>query len=127
MKDHFKFYHSYKPQFDLLKDDRDFRRLIEALLEYNSTGVMPKCLNPVVNMAFSFIKADIDRDNEPEQVYPAHSIASEEQKKPTSLICNVMERTKKKQADAKENLNTIQGVRGELKVRKGGSMGNTPA
>jgi hypothetical protein len=128
-KDYIILYNRYREQFALLKDDRDFRRLIDALLDYNSTGTLPKRLNPVVNMAFSFIRADIDRDNaesEPECTeMPVVSTAIEPPKN-IPLISNPIERIKQKQAEAKESLNAVMRVAaGEVKQPKRGTLGNS--
>lgn len=63
-KSSFVLYLDYKKHFDLIQDDTDFRRLIEAIFAYCETGTEPSDLSPVALMAFSFIRANLDRDNE---------------------------------------------------------------
>ena len=63
-KNSFVLYLDYKKHFDLIQDDGDFRRLIEAIFAYCEDGSEPSNLSPVAEMAFSFIRANLDRDNE---------------------------------------------------------------
>lgn len=63
-KNSFVLYLDYKKHFDLIQDDGDFRRLIEAIFAYCEDGREPSNLSPVAEMAFSFIRANLDRDNE---------------------------------------------------------------
>ena len=53
-------YHSYLQSIDLL-DDAERGRLFTALLEYSSTGIVPK-LRGNERFVFSGIRAQIDRD-----------------------------------------------------------------
>lgn len=62
-KSSFVLYLDYKKHFDLIQDDTDFRRLIEAIFAYCEDGSEPSNLSPVAEMAFSFIRANLDRDN----------------------------------------------------------------
>lgn len=64
MKNSFVLYLDYKQHLDLIQDDGDFRRLIEAIFDYCETGQEPSDLSAVAKMAFSFIRANLDRDNE---------------------------------------------------------------
>ena len=61
-KNSFVLYLDYKKHFDLIQDDGDFRRLIEAIFAYCEDGSEPSNLSPVAEMAFSFIRANLDRD-----------------------------------------------------------------
>lgn len=63
-KSSFVLYLDYKKHFDLIQDDTDFRRLIEAIFAYCETGTEPSDLSPVALMAFSFIRANLDRDSD---------------------------------------------------------------
>lgn len=63
-KSSFVLYLDYKKHFDLIQDDTDFRRLIEAIFAYCETGTEPFDLSPVALMAFSFIRANLDRDSD---------------------------------------------------------------
>lgn len=62
-KSSFVLYLDYKKHFDLIQDDGDFRRLIEAIFAYCEDGSEPYNLSPVAEMAFSFVRANLDRDN----------------------------------------------------------------
>ena len=55
-------YYSYREQLEILPDD-ERGRLIIALLDYAENGTIPS-LEGASNMAFAFIKAQIDRDTE---------------------------------------------------------------
>lgn len=55
-------YYSYREQLEILPDD-ERGRLIIALLDYAENGTIPT-LEGASNMAFAFIKAQIDRDTE---------------------------------------------------------------
>lgn len=61
-KSSFVLYLDYKKHFDLIQDDTDFRRLIEAIFAYCETGTEPSDLSPVALMAFSFIRAEINKE-----------------------------------------------------------------
>lgn len=58
----FLMYYDYKPQLDLLTD-RQLRKLIDAMFEYEFNGTVPK-LDKVTNMAFMPIKSRLDKDKE---------------------------------------------------------------
>lgn len=62
-KNSFVLYLDYKKHFDLIRDDKDFRHLIEAIFAYCENGSEPSDLSPVARMAFSFVRANLDRDN----------------------------------------------------------------
>ena len=62
-KNSFVLYLDYKTHFDLIQDDGDFRRLIEAIFAYCEDGSEPSDISPVARMAFSFVRANLDRDN----------------------------------------------------------------
>ena len=55
-------YYSYREQLEILPDD-ERGHLIIALLDYAENGTIPR-LEGASNMAFAFIKAQIDRDTE---------------------------------------------------------------
>ena len=58
-------YLDYEEQFKLLNDEQ-LGQLLRILMEYQKTNIEPKLdeLDGIVKMAFSFIKAQLDRDNE---------------------------------------------------------------
>ena len=99
MKKSFILYFDYRKHLDLITDNNDFRILIEAIFDYNEHGVLPQNLSPVAMMAFSFIKTNMDRDNDK---YQNKVVANRENgkkggrpttnppepKKPTGLIQN---------------------------------------
>lgn len=58
----FLIYLEYEEHFNLLTD-KQLGQLIRAIMEYEKTRVEPK-LSGTVKMAFSFIKAQLDRDRE---------------------------------------------------------------
>lgn len=59
----FVLYNTYAPQFEMLSlEDRG--SLVSALFNYSMCGTIPDDLQPVVKMAFGFIKQDMDRDAE---------------------------------------------------------------
>jgi len=61
-KNSFVFYYDYRQHLALLSDE-ERGRLIMALLDYGESGQVPE-LNGAVLMAFSFMRAQIDRDAE---------------------------------------------------------------
>ncbi len=63
MKKSFLLYLDYKPHLDLIKDNGEYRKLMDGIFEYQLSGTVPD-LSPLAGMAFSFIKTNIDRDNE---------------------------------------------------------------
>ena len=62
VKKSFIVYTSYRAQIELL-DDSQIGRLFKAMLSY-ADGEEPELSDPVVSMAFSFIRTQIDRDTE---------------------------------------------------------------
>ena len=58
----FLMYLDYEEQFSLLTDEQ-LGQLIRAMMEYEKTKQVPQ-LDGIVKMAFSFIKAQLDRDRE---------------------------------------------------------------
>ena len=58
----FLLYLDYKEQFDLLNDEQ-LGQLLRVIMEYEETGNVPK-IDGMIKMAFSFIKAQLDRDQE---------------------------------------------------------------
>lgn len=58
----FLIYLDYEEQFNLLTDEQ-LGQLIRAIIEYEKTKNIPE-LNGEVKIAFSFIKAQLDRDRE---------------------------------------------------------------
>lgn len=58
----FLMYLDYEEQFNLMSDE-ELGKLMRAIMEYEKTNVIPK-LEGIVKMAFSFIKQQLDRDNE---------------------------------------------------------------
>lgn len=62
VKKSFIVYTSYREQIALLNDEQ-VGRLFKAMLAY-ADGEDPETTDPVVDMAFSFIRTQIDRDTE---------------------------------------------------------------
>lgn len=58
----FLMYLDYEEQFDLLTDEQ-LGQLIRAIVKYEKTGEITE-LDSATKMAFSFIKAQLDRDRE---------------------------------------------------------------
>lgn len=61
-KNSFLIYLDYKEHFELLSDEQ-LGKLLRAIMEYEETGTVP-ALEGMEKMAFSFIKAQLDRDRE---------------------------------------------------------------
>lgn len=61
-KNSFLIYLDYKEHFELLSDEQ-LGKLLRAIMEYEETGIVP-ALEGMGKMAFSFIKAQLDRDRE---------------------------------------------------------------
>ena len=62
MKKSFMIYHQYSQQFELLCD-ADLGRLLRALIAYETDRLLPD-FEGMLKMAFSFIKAQLDRDSD---------------------------------------------------------------
>ena len=62
MQKYFPMYHDYRQHLALLSHE-EIGRLLLALLDYSDQGTLPR-LGGAANMAFSFIKAQIDRDHQ---------------------------------------------------------------
>lgn len=58
----FLMYLDYEEQFNLLTDEQ-LGQLMRAIMRYEKTGELSE-LDGIVKMAFSFIKQQLDRDNE---------------------------------------------------------------
>lgn len=56
-------YYDYKSHFDFLTDEQ-LGRLIRSMLEYEIDGVLPEFDEPILKMAFGFIKSNLDRDRQ---------------------------------------------------------------
>ena len=61
-KSSFLIYLDYQEQFELLTDEQA-GQLIKAIIKYEKTGELAE-LDGMTKMAFSFIKQQLDRDNE---------------------------------------------------------------
>ena len=61
-KSSFLIYLDYQEQFELLTDEQA-GQLIKAIIKYEKTGEITE-LDGMTKMAFSFIKQQLDRDNE---------------------------------------------------------------
>ena len=61
-KNSFLIYLDYQEQFELLTDEQA-GQLIKAIIKYEKTGEIAK-LDGMTKMAFSFIKQQLDRDDE---------------------------------------------------------------
>lgn len=59
----FLMYLDYEEQFNLLSDEQ-LGQLIRAIMKYEKTKEVPEELEGMVKIAFSFIKAQLDRDRE---------------------------------------------------------------
>jgi uncharacterized protein DUF6291 len=62
-KNSFVLYYDYKQHFELLDSDKKVKELLFAIFDYQQNGEIKK-LSPVVKMAFSFIKTELDRQHE---------------------------------------------------------------
>lgn len=91
MKKSFMLYYDYQEHLNLLTD-AEIGRLIIALFEYAECGVFPQ-LDGMVKMAFSFIRSQIDRDNQKYLDKCARNKQSIEQRW-NKVDTNVYERTK---------------------------------
>lgn len=56
----FLIYLDYEEQFDLLSDEQ-LGQLIRGIMKYEKTKEVPENLDGMVKIAFSFIKAQLDR------------------------------------------------------------------
>lgn len=61
-KNSFLMYLDYEEQFNLLTDEQ-VGQLMRAIMQYEKTGNIPE-LDGMLKIAFSFIKAQLDRDRE---------------------------------------------------------------
>lgn len=59
----FLFYFDWRQHLQLLTDAEQ-RQLIFALLDYAETGALPENITGATGMAFSFMRAQLDRDME---------------------------------------------------------------
>jgi len=59
----FVMYLDYKEHFNLLSDEQ-LGKLLRIIYEYEETGVAPKIEEGILQMAFSFIRLQLDRDKE---------------------------------------------------------------
>ncbi|MDT3700766.1 MAG: DUF6291 domain-containing protein [Thermincola sp.] len=62
VKKSFILYHDYRQHLELLSDE-DKGKLLMALFDYSEGGVLPN-FDGMARMAFSFIRAQIDRDTD---------------------------------------------------------------
>lgn len=62
MKSSFVLYYDYADHFGLLSDE-ELGRLLRAVMVYEMDGMAP-CFDGALKMAFSFIRANLDRDRE---------------------------------------------------------------
>lgn len=61
-KNCFLIYLDYEEQFNLLTDEQ-LGQLMRAIISYEKTGIEPN-IDGIIKMAFSFIKAQLDRDRD---------------------------------------------------------------
>ena len=54
-------YYDYKSHFDFLTDEQ-VGKIIKAMLSYEIDGVFPEFDEPIMQMTFSFVKSNLDRD-----------------------------------------------------------------
>lgn len=59
-KNSFVMHNDYKQHFELLESPEQVRELLFAIFDYNTNGTIPEA-SPLVKMAFSFIKVDLDK------------------------------------------------------------------
>ena len=59
----FLFYLDWRQQLEMLTDE-ERGRLLLALLDYEETGALPDRMSGAIGMAFSFMRAQLDRDRE---------------------------------------------------------------
>lgn len=62
-KNSFVMYLDYEQQFNLLNNEQA-GQLIKSIIEYEKTELVPEFSDGMVQMAFSFIKCQLDRDRE---------------------------------------------------------------
>lgn len=62
-KGSFLIYLDYEEQFNLLNDEQA-GKLIKAIIKYEKENTIPDIKDGIIKMAFSFIKAQLDRDRE---------------------------------------------------------------
>ena len=60
----FLLYFDYRKHLNLITDSQDFRLLIESIFDYMEYDKLPTKLSSTAQMAFSFIKSNLDRDIE---------------------------------------------------------------
>ena len=61
--EYFQAYHSYLPSLSKLSDEQ-FGRVFRACLQYSTDGTIPEHLEFAEDVAFSFIREQIDRDKQ---------------------------------------------------------------
>ena len=54
-------YYDYKVHFDYLTD-LQVGQIVRAMLDYEIDGVLPEFSEPIMQMTFSFIRSNLDRD-----------------------------------------------------------------
>ena len=54
-------YYDYQQHFNFLTDEQT-GKIIKAMLSYEINGVFPEFDEPIMQMTFSFIKSNLDRD-----------------------------------------------------------------
>lgn len=54
-------YYDYQQHFNFLTDEQT-GKIIKAMLDYEINGVFPEFDEPIMQMTFSFIKSNLDRD-----------------------------------------------------------------
>jgi uncharacterized protein DUF6291 len=62
-KNSFLMFNDYQKHFELLESDKKVKELLFAIFDYNQTGTT-KQLDGMVKMAFSFIKTELDRQQQ---------------------------------------------------------------
>lgn len=56
-------YYDYQQHFNFLTDEQT-GKIIKAMLDYEINGVFPEFDEPIMQMTFSFIRSNLDRDKE---------------------------------------------------------------
>lgn len=56
-------YYDYAQHFNFLTDEQT-GKIIKAMLDYEINGVFPEFSEPIMQMTFSFIRTNLDRDKE---------------------------------------------------------------
>ncbi len=56
-------YYDYLSHFNFLTDEQ-LGKIVRAMLDYEINGVLPEFSEPIMQMTFSFVRSNLDRDRE---------------------------------------------------------------